>query len=753
MSVPEENFYCPLTLEIMEDPVIGPDGHTYERKAIENWLKINNISPMTRQVMNSKTLVPNIALRNTIQAFLQNNKDAKTFKKEKLDSEITREIAIESHILPDNQLFISLKAKEDPKRKASAFVFVLDVSGSMTSEASTPNKTGETDGFSRLDLVKHSVRTCIEVLEPQDSICVITFSDDAKVKLGVTKMDENGKKKAVDVVEAIHTEGMTNIWDGLRVGLLQVQKITDPNVNISLVLLTDGEPNVNPPRGIVPTLESAIKSLKIKQSFNICTMGYGTNLDSELLADIAKTGGGTYGYIPDCSMVGTIFVNYLSNVLCTYLSNSYLTIECSDPDVKFDKIPVGPLQFEQAKEFIVNLPTFKEYSGLTIKMCVDDRVVGEDKIAITPGMTPNPLNHELATVVRTRIIKTVYEMMQAVVANNDYIKAYSTLKNMYEDIKKIKESAQSQDAIIQITNYILDWETNLVKENKGGQIELSFHDENNFNKWGKHFLRSIMNSYHHQQCNNFKDPGVSHFAGDLFKQIRQKADDAFCMLPAPKPTANVSSPPNYSYAASSTSTTSSSAAPKANKPARHRNVNMNAYYNNCGGCFSGDGLVEMSDGSFKLVKDLKKGDVVKSQDANGKSTDGTVKCVVMTKIPNGRYSMCEIQNLKITPWHPLIHNNEWVFPINLVAEVEQEIDYIYNVVLENGTSISINNLVLCTLGHGLNAEIVNHPYFGTKRIIDDLSAMKGWNSGLVELDKVIVMRTNENGMVSKLITQ
>lgn len=191
--------------------------------------------------MNSKDLVPNIALRNTIQTFLEQNKGFKDFKKEKLESDITRDIGIDAHVLPDSKLFVSLKPKEDPERKASAFIFVLDVSGSMNEEASTPKQAGdETDGFSRLDLVKHSVRTCIEVLEPQDSICLVTFSDDAKVKLGVTKMDKNGKKKAIDVVEAIHTEGMTNIWDGLRVGLLQVQKITDPNINISLVLLTDG---------------------------------------------------------------------------------------------------------------------------------------------------------------------------------------------------------------------------------------------------------------------------------------------------------------------------------------------------------------------------------------------------------------------------------------------------------------------------------------------------------------------------------
>lgn len=41
-SVPNE-YLCPITMEIMVDPVIAMDGHTYERVAIENWLQVNDI--------------------------------------------------------------------------------------------------------------------------------------------------------------------------------------------------------------------------------------------------------------------------------------------------------------------------------------------------------------------------------------------------------------------------------------------------------------------------------------------------------------------------------------------------------------------------------------------------------------------------------------------------------------------------------------------------------------------------------------
>ena len=33
-----QTFICPITGDIMKDPVIGSDGHTYERSAIEQWL-------------------------------------------------------------------------------------------------------------------------------------------------------------------------------------------------------------------------------------------------------------------------------------------------------------------------------------------------------------------------------------------------------------------------------------------------------------------------------------------------------------------------------------------------------------------------------------------------------------------------------------------------------------------------------------------------------------------------------------------
>ena len=59
---------CPITYEIMRDPVIDPEGNSFERVAIISALKKNPKSPITRTPLKPKQLVENRALKQTIQA-------------------------------------------------------------------------------------------------------------------------------------------------------------------------------------------------------------------------------------------------------------------------------------------------------------------------------------------------------------------------------------------------------------------------------------------------------------------------------------------------------------------------------------------------------------------------------------------------------------------------------------------------------------------------------------------------------------
>jgi len=64
-----EYFTCPITGELMLDPVIDKDGHSYERSAIEQWLQRSERSPMTRSRLALTDLSPNRALKAGIEAF------------------------------------------------------------------------------------------------------------------------------------------------------------------------------------------------------------------------------------------------------------------------------------------------------------------------------------------------------------------------------------------------------------------------------------------------------------------------------------------------------------------------------------------------------------------------------------------------------------------------------------------------------------------------------------------------------------
>ena len=60
-----KHLVCPLSHSIMKDPVIASDGHTYEKKALEEWIAQKNTSPISRMVLLPQ-LYPNLQLRNQI---------------------------------------------------------------------------------------------------------------------------------------------------------------------------------------------------------------------------------------------------------------------------------------------------------------------------------------------------------------------------------------------------------------------------------------------------------------------------------------------------------------------------------------------------------------------------------------------------------------------------------------------------------------------------------------------------------------
>ena len=69
-----DHLLCPITREMFRDPVmLVESGHTYERAAIEEHLRIKLTDPSTNVPIQSKTLCTNMAMRKTVDAWLEQN--------------------------------------------------------------------------------------------------------------------------------------------------------------------------------------------------------------------------------------------------------------------------------------------------------------------------------------------------------------------------------------------------------------------------------------------------------------------------------------------------------------------------------------------------------------------------------------------------------------------------------------------------------------------------------------------------------
>jgi hypothetical protein len=136
----------------------------------------------------------------------------------------------------------------------------------------------------------------------------------------------------------------------------------------ALFILTDGQPNVEPPRGHIPMLERYLESHPIVRSaLTISSFGFGYNLDSMLLSEIGRVGGGGYSFIPDAGLVGTVFVHAVANMYATYAIRCALNVEVPEGFkvkkvrggfTKLDaswgsKVEFGDLQYGQTRDIIL----------------------------------------------------------------------------------------------------------------------------------------------------------------------------------------------------------------------------------------------------------------------------------------------------------------------------------------------------------------------------------------------------------------
>jgi len=521
----------------MKDPVIAQDGHTYEREAITQWFAMNDRSPKTNAVISSTALIPNIALRNTIQEFFAANPQALTsvaaplFTPSPLTTTITKK---------GSTIHVSVSAPSTGKRQPIVLIGIVDNSGSMGDVADA--EATESFGYTRMDLVKHTIKTMAAVLGPEDMLAIVTYSTMAKVVCKPTQMTEEGRARIHKCLETIHPDSQTNIYDGIRQAAALASAPELAGRNIAALLLTDGFPNVNPPRGIVPTL----RQMELKNRWTLHTFGFGYNLDSALLSEIAEWGGGLFGFIPDCSMVATIFINFLATMLSTAALNE--TIQCGS-----NTLQTGPIQFGQSRDFILS---------------VDD--VDATEVDRLDGFAES-LSIYIGGIKKALTLAKKLKHQDAVATLRDTATSIAALGN------------------VKAQEFVRD----LQGEDPEGQVGMA-PEQRFFAKWGEHYLRSYLRAQELQQCMNFKDPGLQVYGGELFREIQLLADKAFDSLPAPIPSGR---PPTVSHVF-------------GGGPINSPRSLTQSFNNPTGGCFAGNCRVMMADGSRRPIKNTNPGEMV-----------------------------------------------------------------------------------------------------------------------------------------------
>jgi hypothetical protein len=72
-NIPDE-FRCPISLDLMKDPVIVASGHTYDRNSIAQWINSGHQTcPKSGQRLIHMALIPNYALKSMVHQWCQDN--------------------------------------------------------------------------------------------------------------------------------------------------------------------------------------------------------------------------------------------------------------------------------------------------------------------------------------------------------------------------------------------------------------------------------------------------------------------------------------------------------------------------------------------------------------------------------------------------------------------------------------------------------------------------------------------------------
>ena len=734
------NFYCPITGDLMKEPVTDKEGNSYEKTQIEEWLKHKQTSPITRNPLYIIDLSPNIALKRSIESIRdQLKEDQLTIATQQLAPKIKKfddiqsDIKLNSYYFED-KLFVNIQIPDNEIRPPADIVLCIDVSYSMFDEATLKGNSNETvsHGFSVLSLTITAAKTILHSLNENDNLSIVTYSSEAVTIAENIPCNPENKVLIETELDNLKPISNTNMWAGIHRSLDILRTTSPPNKLKGILLLTDGIPNVEPPRGHKYMLEKYFRDHNF--ACMISCYGFGYNLKSELLMDLSRVSGGDgYSFIPDASILGTAFIHGISNLLTTAVYNPILTINLSK-DVKFTdtkkdiQIRLNSLKYGQDKNLIFDLNT--RYASSR----------SQDYLNDFAHITLSFNGHTIETNVNGRPTRDYYIMnkfrQESVHIINDCVQRkkfndYSfreLLTRFIVEVEKEKVNPYIQDLLYDLKGQIKE-ALNMTSQGER---------EDWFSRWGIHYLRSLQDAYQNELCNNFKDKGVSQFGGSLFNTLRDEISDIFDKLPPPKRDIPIRE---------ETFHRSRQSKPTA-KPRRETISNMSMYNNAGGGCCAEGSKVFMQDNTYKNVEDIRKGDKVVTYETfmdsqikfHEKYSTSEIECVIKTKCTNGQITMVKLGSLLITPYHPIIdiynYEKHWSYPITKGKPQNVMCPYMYSFVTKNKKSLLVDRHIFATYGHNCSdQEVIQHDYFGTDGILEDLKKFPSYQDGIVNLNQ------------------
>ncbi|MEU0134753.1 von Willebrand factor type A domain-containing protein [Streptomyces sp. NPDC006296] len=193
---------------------------------------------------------------------------------------------------------VGLATKEAPdtgERPPAALTFVVDISGSMAEPG-------------RLDLVKTSLGLLADELRDDDSVSLVTFSDEAETLLPMTRLRGN-RTTLRDAVEEMEPTDSTNVAAGVAQGYEEAVEGHRKGATNRVVLLSDALANTGETEA--DAILERVGDAREEYGITLFGVGVGSEYGDRLMERLTNRGDGNTTYIADEAQARKVFVDQL----------------------------------------------------------------------------------------------------------------------------------------------------------------------------------------------------------------------------------------------------------------------------------------------------------------------------------------------------------------------------------------------------------------------------------------------------------